>query len=69
MVKGSGVNVIGLLATSVGGDDFTILPSLHLPAPEVETQAQLSMPSNPQAPSKYLARTQHCDTQAFQTTY
>lgn len=68
MVKGSGVNVTGLLTTSVGGNDFTILPSLHLLAPEPETQARPSMPSNPPAPSKYLARIRDCDTQPVQTT-
>lgn len=68
MEKGSGVNVIGLLTTSVAGDDFTMLPSLHLPAPEPEIQARPSMPSNPPAPRKYLARTRHCDTQPVQTT-
>lgn len=70
MVKGSGVSVTGSLTTSVGGDDFTVLtPPLRFFAPEPETEAQPSMPSNPpSAPSKYLARTPHRDTQPVQTT-
>lgn len=52
MVKGSGVSVTGLLTTSAGGDDFTILTSpLHLFAPEPETQAQPSMPPKPPLPA------------------
>lgn len=70
MVKRSPVNVTGLL-TTLAFDDCAVLPP-HIPLFKDQRarlcQVGLLAPKLPQAPSKYLARTRHCDTQLVQTT-